>query len=86
MSEQTKYSVHLLCGDCGGKLNNSSEMTEDELCQRWIRLVISSGFDAGKCSNGCGSTWSDLNINTKMEIFNVTENKYVDIDKLFMVK
>ena len=52
--------VLILCGDCGGRLNESVEMTLEEIRKNWSMMVIGSALNAGKCSNAqCRSTFSD---------------------------
>lgn len=68
---EAKFKIVLRCGDCGKQLNETTEMTAQELWQRWTQLVLSSGFNAGKCPEGCRSTFSDLNINTGMVVLDV---------------
>lgn len=58
--------VVLRCADCGHELNRTIAMTEQDIKRNWARLCIGSGLVAGKCPNGCSSTFSDCNINTKM--------------------
>ena len=63
-----KYTVALLCRDCGRQLNETCAMTGDEVRREWLKLVTSAALMAGKCPNGCRSTWSDCNINTEFEV------------------
>lgn len=62
------FVILLKCAGCGIELNRSKVMTGKEIYKSWTSIVITSGFNAGSCSNGCRSTFSDLNINTKLEI------------------
>lgn len=78
--KDSKFEVRLLCHDCGKKLNSTTPMTADEIRKEWTMLVITSGFNAGKCPGGCRSTFSDLNINTNMPIFDVKTNKEIKYD------
>lgn len=54
----------LKCGECGAELNRSVPFEEKD--ESKVRLT--SGFAAGPCPKGCRSTFSDLNLNTKIEI------------------
>lgn len=54
----------LTCTDCGTELNRSHPFKPEE--EGTIRLT--SGLVAGKCPKGCRSTFSDLNLNTDLEI------------------
>lgn len=73
--ENSKFEVRLLCRDCGKKLNSTIPMSAEEMYADWTRLVFTAGFNAGKCPNGCRSTFSDLNINTSMPIYDVKTDK-----------
>jgi hypothetical protein len=73
--DNAKFKVVLRCHDCGKELNETIEMTAQELLQRWTQLVLTSGFNAGKCPDGCRSTFSDLNTNTGMVIEDVATGK-----------
>ena len=53
----------LTCADCGTVLNTAENVPESEKA----RVNISSAFAAGSCPKGCRATFSDLNINTKLE-------------------
>lgn len=70
-----KFKVLLRCRDCGKQLNETTDMSAKELWQKWTQLVLTSGFNAGKCPEGCRSTFSDLNINTGMVIVDVETGK-----------
>ena len=65
------YKLVLLCNDCGKQLNETSEMSGKEIKNLWTDMVLASGLVTGKCPNGCRSTYSDLNINTKLRIVKV---------------
>lgn len=73
--DTAKFKVVLRCRDCGKQLNETTEMTAKEVWQRWTQLVLTSGFNAGKCPEGCRSTFSDLNINTGMVIVDAATGK-----------
>ena len=75
------FSVHICCGDCGTEMNSTVEMTAEEIRKDWTRLVMSSGFNAGKCPNGCRSTFSDLNINTDLKLYDCAAKKYIDKER-----
>lgn len=54
----------LSCADCGHELNRSIPFeAKDE-----GKVRMTSGFASGKCPKGCRSTFSDLNLNTKIKI------------------
>jgi len=75
---ERKYKVLLLCGDCGHQLNDTKELTGEVLRADWGMLVMTSGFNAGKCPKGCRATFSDLNINTKMKIKDLESDEIFD--------
>ena len=64
-----KYYILLLCDECKSELNRTQLITGEEIKHNWTMLVMGSGFNAGKCKNGCRSTFSDYNINTELKIF-----------------
>ena len=78
IEKDRQYEVHLCCGDCLHQLNSVSAMSGEDLSKRWTGLVTSSGFVAGNCPNGCRATYSDLNINTKLLVWDVEDARYVD--------
>lgn len=78
VKDDKQYKCTLHCGDCDNQLNETVEMTGKELGSSWTGMVMGSGFAAGKCSNGCRSTFSDLNINTKLNVHCVTDNEIHD--------
>jgi len=53
----------LKCSDCGTELNRTEPLTESQASH----ARINSAFAAGPCPKGCRSTFSDLNINTRIE-------------------
>ena len=53
----------LKCHDCHAVLNTAENVPEEAKG----RVTISSALAAGKCHNGCRSTFSDANINTDLE-------------------
>jgi len=57
------WTAILRCGDCGAELNRAEHVPEDKKS----KVGIASAFAAGDCPNGCRSTFSDLNINTRLE-------------------
>lgn len=63
-----KFKVFLLCADCDQKLNETVELTANEIYKDWGRITMGAGFNAGNCPNGCRSTFSDLNINTRQKV------------------
>ena len=48
----------LLCRGCGGELNRAVGVPESEQG----RVVVAAPIMAGRCKNGCPSTWSDCNL------------------------
>lgn len=70
------YTAHLCCAQCGTKLNESLEMDLQHMCEAWARLVMTKGFNAGACPNGCQPTFSDLNLSTTVKLFNVSTGMY----------
>lgn len=59
MSKTFTYVV--TCRDCGGELNRATEVPEEEKG----RVTIAAALMAGRCKQGCQSTFSDCNINWK---------------------
>ncbi len=68
LDESLRYRCRLVCADCGGQLNVTSELSKQELREAWTHLCFSSGLVAGKCPKGCRSTFSDCNINTRLVV------------------
>lgn len=65
-----RFVVKIHCNDCGGVLNTSTPFeNKEQLSERWANLCFSGALMAGKCPNGCRSTFSDMNINTRMIIY-----------------
>ncbi len=62
MSEQY-WTATLICADCGAVLNTAEHVPESK--KAWV--AFTSGGAAGPCPNGCRSTFSDMNWNTKLE-------------------
>lgn len=62
------FVVSLQCADCHAELNRTKEQPGREIWEHWTMIVLGSGFVAGKCKEGCRSTYSDLNINTDLVI------------------
>lgn len=59
------------CADCGKELNRSIPFEK----QDEAKVRMTSGFAAGPCPEGCRSTFSDLNINTRVKIVELEEPK-----------
>lgn len=57
------WRVDLKCADCDAVLNTAEHVPESKKGL----VIISSAFASGNCPNGCRATFSDLNINTKLE-------------------
>lgn len=51
------------CAECGRELNRTVPLTDDQ--KSFAR--VSSGLAAGPCPNGCRSTFTDLNLNTRIQ-------------------
>ena len=62
MSEKLWRAV-LLCAECGHLLNTAEHVPEGEKA----RVALFSGLAGGSCPNGCRSTFSDMNLNTRLE-------------------
>ena len=60
---ETLWRAVLRCRDCGHVLNTADNVPENEKS----RVALFSGFNAGRCPNGCRSTERDLNLNTTLE-------------------
>lgn len=64
----------LKCGDCHMELNRSEPfIPEDE-----SKVRMTSGMAAGPCPRGCRSTFSDLNLNTSIVIYDIPDAERVD--------
>jgi len=59
----------LKCRDCGEVLNETEPFPDKEEG----RVAVSSGLAAGPCPKGCRSTFSDLNMNTTLEVRSVDD-------------
>ena len=79
---EQKFKVLLGCHDCRAQLNVTVEMTAAQVYDDWTRLVMSSAFVAGKCKDGCRSTFRDLNLNTTLQIVDAGTGKKVEF-KIF---
>lgn len=53
-------------------------MTGRQLRKEHTQLVMDSEFTAGMCPRGCVSTFSDLNINTVLVYYCVTDDEWHD--------
>jgi hypothetical protein len=78
--DDCKFEVRVLCRDCGKTLNSTVPMTDKEIRADWTRLVLSSGFVTPRCSGGCRATFSDLNINTSMPIYDLETQKPIEFE------
>jgi hypothetical protein len=56
------WRAKLLCSDCKAVLNTAEDVPGDQRGH----VAVSSALMAGKCPNGCRSTFSDCNINTEL--------------------
>ena len=54
----TGFTYVILCRGCGGELNRAVGVPEHEKG----RVVVTAPLMAGRCINGCPSTWSDCNL------------------------
>ena len=59
---EPKKILILECADCGHELNRTDPLTKYDA----YIASMNARFNAGKCPNGCRSTFSDLNLNTKI--------------------
>lgn len=71
---EKEYFVKVFCNGCSAVLAESIEMLGEELKAAWTNLALTKGFNTKNCPNGCVPTFSDLNINTSMKIFEVSIN------------
>lgn len=76
---KAKFKKIILCDNCGKQLNETKEMTGKELWDNWTMLALTSGFNAGRCPNGCTPTYSDLNINTSTPVIDSTTGKRFEL-------
>lgn len=60
---EAKVILIMRCNDCGAELNRTNPLNPRDVAS--ARLF--SAFAGGKCPCGCRSTFSDLNINTRIE-------------------
>lgn len=69
------YIVKVFCGDCGGMLLESGELTGADLKESWSNLVLTKGFNTPRCKQeNCRPTYSDFNINSEMRIENAGQS------------
>jgi len=57
------WTAILTCADCGQEMNRATKVPESKKGM----VSLTSAFAGDDCRNGCRSTFSDLNINTKLE-------------------
>ncbi len=57
------FTAVLSCAECGTELNRAIGVPESKKGS----VVISAPLVAGRCKNGCRSSGSDWNCNTKLE-------------------
>lgn len=60
---ESLWRAVLTCADCGQVLNTAEHVPESEKSQ----VTLFSGLAAGPCPKGCRSTFSDVNLNTRLE-------------------
>jgi hypothetical protein len=76
------YEVKLFCRECSTELNSSIPMHGDEIRRNWTSISMGSAFCAGRCPKGCRPTFSDLNINTRLAIFEQGSNREIEFKDL----
>ena len=76
--ENRKFEVRMTCFQCGESLNKTKAMDYKKIQNEWTGIVMSSGFNSGRCPKCKSSTFSDLNIHTKLKIYDVKTNKEVN--------
>lgn len=83
---ESKFVARLTCADCGAQLNETVSMSGDELYREWTLIAISASFASGKCPKGCRATFSDLNINTKLTIYDAETGHKVEFQMFKYLK
>ena len=65
MPEQPEplWMAILKCADCGCELNRAEHVPESAKA----KVTMTSALAAKSCPNGCRATFSDCNINTKLD-------------------
>ena len=63
MNAERLWIGTLTCADCGTVLNTTNPLPDSDKG----KVAMTSPLMAGKCPKGCRSTFSDLNMNTKLE-------------------
>lgn len=58
--QEQLWNAKLLCHDCKALLNEAHNVPTSEK----VLVITTSALVAGRCPNGCRSTFSDCNINT----------------------
>jgi hypothetical protein len=56
-----QFVIVVECGNCGAELNRSVPLTAKE----YTMAVLMGPLNTRSCPNGCRSTFSDLNLNTR---------------------
>ena len=56
-----EFMIVVLCADCGRELKRTKTMTARRYAEVLLRLT------APPCPNGCRSTFTDLNMNTRYQ-------------------
>lgn len=77
-----KYVLHVLCQECGRHLNQSKPMEASKMVSRWNLIIIGAPLQTKPCAQGCRSTESDMNANTKLEIREESTGKAVTFEAL----
>jgi hypothetical protein len=57
------FIIVVKCADCAAELARSNPLTKEQ----YTMAVLSAPLITKPCPNGCRSTWSDCNINTRHE-------------------
>ncbi|MEA1999655.1 MAG: hypothetical protein U9N61_10105 [Euryarchaeota archaeon] len=76
--ENSTFSVQILCSDCGDLLNETRNLTYDEMLHDYISIVFLTGLAAGDCPNGCSPVGDDCNTNTQTVIVDTQTGCKVD--------
>ena len=69
------HVILMKCADCRHEMNRTRVMTGKEISANWLMIAMGSPLNAGKCPNGCRSTFSDCNMNTDLVIEAATDDR-----------
>lgn len=85
---EDKFYIRVICTnkvgydtECRNELLTSKPMTQQEIKDRWINLVMTKGFNTPRCDKCKYSTFSDLNIGTDMQICKVGSKRALNSKK-----